>query len=128
MITVGISDLMDEYKEFEDNIFDIEEKMEEYEKDDDEYDMLLGQRNDILEDDRYIALKDFAENIEKEYENGTMVQDVYIEEYIRDNYEEMTGCVIPTCIKNYIDWDAVANDMSAEYTTIEFDGNSYYIV
>ena len=61
-------------------------------------------------------------------DGATMIADYYFTEYMQEFVVSDIGD-LPKNIPAYIviDWDATANNLHADYTTITFDGADYYV-
>lgn len=58
----------------------------------------------------------------------TLIRDSYFKEYAMELAEDMgvlpSEYLWPT---SYIDWDAAARDLQMDYTTVDFDGVTYWV-
>jgi len=85
---------------------------------------------DILSNDpRYRALLEIENDLITMVRNGDnliLIDD--FTEYLKENYEDMYSTTIPNGLTMYINWDELANDLSHNYTVIEFDGDEYFVI
>jgi Antirestriction protein (ArdA) len=75
------------------------------------------------------ALRDEASGYTADWENGeTLIRDGYFATYARDLAEDC-GMVKPDAVwpVNHIDWEAAADDLKMDYTSVTFDGVDYWI-
>lgn len=81
--------------------------------------------------DEYNAIKSFAEegeNATSEWTSGeTLIRESYWVEYVEEMLKDIGD--LPRDIPWYIeiDWEKTAANIAADYTTIDFDGVTYYI-
>jgi len=105
-------DLLEELKELEESLeFFIEEG---------------GKEEDFEDLDRIDALKCLQEEIgEEDFEFGaTLIPENDFEEYAQEFAEDVYD--IPDTFAFYIDWEKFANDMQMDYSSTEFDGETYW--
>ena len=100
---------------------------------------LTSEREDLtreeLEDwtdaDEFADLSNFAEDGQQNFsewnEGVTLVRDSYFEQYAQDFAEDI-GALNDnaTWPNNCIDWEKAARELQYDYTSIEFDGVSYW--
>lgn len=58
---------------------------------------------------------------------ATLIRESYFEDYCREMVADIGG--IPRDMPNYlvIDWEATANNLSQDYTLVDYGGQDYYI-
>lgn len=67
-----------------------------------------------------------GEDYSSEWADGTsLIPEEDFEDYAREYFEECYD--IPDFVINYIDWESVASDLQMDYTTIEIDGETYWM-
>lgn len=96
----------------------------------------MGYANDVPEEDLSNALKlrDVLEEISGNLdsiasrEGSTLIAEEYFETYAQD-YAESTGAISSEnqWPLSYIDWDAAADALKQDYTSVELDGTTYYL-
>ena len=71
-----------------------------------------------------------GENYAPDWFHGAgLIHEDYFTEYCEEFCKDV-GYIsqeLPWFIANHIDWDAVANEIKADYTEIDFDGETYYV-
>lgn len=75
------------------------------------------------------ALADEASGYAADWQYGEMlIHDDYFETYAQELAEEI-GAVDPEAgwPLNRIDWESAADDLKIDYTSVEFDGETYWI-
>lgn len=75
------------------------------------------------------ALAEEAEGYAADWQYGeALIRDTYFTEYAMQMAEDI-GAVDPnaTWPANYIDWDAAADALKQDYTSVDFDGVEYWI-
>lgn len=115
MNTIDSRELIDELNELEDALeCHLEDGFPEDEFDDlDRLEMLREVNSD-------------GESATDEWTDGaTLILEDDFEDYAREFFEDCYN--IPDFIINYIDWESVASDMQMDYTTIEYNGDTYYV-
>lgn len=75
------------------------------------------------------ALCDEAEDYAGDWKDGaTLIRDSYFEDYAREFAEEIGAidreAAWPAC---HIDWEAAADSLKQDYTSVEFDGVTYWV-
>lgn len=84
------------------------------------------------EDAEMSSLSDFATqgaNSTDDWDHGaTLIRYSYFTEYIRDYVQEMSSDALST-LPDYvmIDWEATADQLHSHYSSVEFDGVTYYV-
>lgn len=76
-----------------------------------------------------LALQEEAEPYAADWRHGeTLIRDSYFEEYAQQLAEDI-GAVDRDANwpLNRIDWEAAADDLKVDYTTVDFDGVEYWI-
>ena len=79
------------------------------------------------------VLKAFAEECEGYAEDWLYGAQLISEDYFTEYCEEFCKDIgdipqeLPWYIANHIDWDAVAGEIKADYTEVDFDGATYYV-
>ena len=74
------------------------------------------------------ALQDEAEGYAPDWTYGeTLIRDSYFTDYTRELLEDCR--YIPHNLPHYIeiDWDATARNIQQDYTSVEFDGVTYWV-
>ena len=86
--------------------------------------------NKDLEDEEFLEVLEFANELEKylpDFKYGTQV---IREDYFVDEMKELMEDIgyIPRDIPSFIeiDWEATAENLKMDYTSFEFQGNTYY--
>ena len=131
------SDLLDELDELRDEYTDLKETLGyatidvAEDPDNEEYREIEKDAREALNTwdslDRMQMLKDIECYITR---YSLLIDDLYINEYVEESCLS-SGEVpdeLPWYIKDSIDWEQVALYVSMDYTEIEFDGTTYYIV
>ena len=77
-------------------------------------------------------IKEFADEGEGygDWEHGeTLIRESYFVDYAKDLVQDIGDLpqVLPAYIENNIDWDGVANDLLIDYTSLDFEGETYYM-
>jgi len=84
----------------------------------------LGKFSDLASqigcDDDPDSLESWANNYEP-----TLIAEDYFEEYARELAEDV-GALSNDWPASYIDWEAAAVALQMDYTSVEFDGTTYY--
>lgn len=104
----------------------IKENIEEAETDE-EVKELEQAHQDIL--DEYSLWFKIEEELEDEHEwryGLYLIRDDHFTDYIQDYCGECQLYDPESFIASYIDWDAVARDMQADYDCIEVEGDTYW--
>lgn len=76
------------------------------------------------------VLQSEAEGCEDWLHGAPLIRDSYFTEYARDLCDDIdSGALkeLPDYLKNNIDWDGVATDLQVDYTSVEFDGVTYWV-
>lgn len=94
-------------------------------------DFVTGDYLDADDADLYQALKDLADEAggASDWRSGeTLIRDSYFEDYAREFAEEI-GAVNPDggWPSSYIDWKAAAEALQQDYTSVDFDGVTYWL-
>lgn len=77
-----------------------------------------------------VKLADEAEGYADDWRYGvTLIRETYFETYAREFAEDMHGEAIKNASWPFdsIDWEAAASDLQMDYTSVEFDGVSYWV-
>lgn len=130
------SELVDSYNFFLESIADANGG--EFSEVDDISDVDLDNkyfRNEENEYDikHYEAILEFTEelsNYSSDFESGeTIIHKDYFTDYSRALVQDCGYLPedLPFFIEYNIDWDGVADDLLADYTSVEYEGNNYYI-
>lgn len=64
-----------------------------------------------------------------EWRHGlTLIRETYFADYCREMCEDIGDIPknLPSYIENAIDWDKVARQLKQDYSTVEYDGVTYY--
>ena len=83
--------------------------------------------------DELKSLKDLAdqgESYASDWQYGaTLIRESYFETYARELVEDIGDLPkeLPPYIENNIDWEGVADELKADYTSVDFDGETYLI-
>ena len=75
-----------------------------------------------------LALQDEAEGYADDWRHGaTLIQEDYFPEYCQELLADIGD--LPRNLPDYlvIDWDATADNLRADYTSVDFDGTTYLI-
>ena len=79
--------------------------------------------------DALVKLADQASHYAADWEHGeTLICDSYFEEYAQELAEDCG--MVPADIKwpcNCIDWEQAARELQQDYTSVDFDGVTYWI-
>jgi len=59
-------------------------------------------------------------------ESPDLIEEGDFEDYIRDEAEAMTDVDMSVWPFNCIDWERAASDAQTDYSSVEFDGDTYY--
>jgi hypothetical protein len=76
-----------------------------------------------------IELAEEAEGYASDWRYGeTLIRDSYFEDYARDLAEDI-GAIKENASwpNNYIDWEAASEALKQDYTSVEFDGVTYWV-
>lgn len=74
------------------------------------------------------ALADEAEGYADDWQHGvTLIRDSYFTDYAQELCEDIGD--VPKDLPHYIeiDWNATARNIQADYTSVEFDGVTYWV-
>lgn len=75
------------------------------------------------------ALNDECEDYASDWQHGeTLIRDSYFENYARETAEELG--LLENCDKwpaTCIDWERAASELQHDYTSVDFDGETYWI-
>jgi hypothetical protein len=74
------------------------------------------------------ALNDDAEGYAEDWRHGaTLVKENYFPEYCKELLDDIGD--LPRDLPDYIviDWDATAENLKADYTEVDFDGEAYLV-
>jgi chromosome segregation ATPase len=75
-------------------------------------------------------LRKLWEYSDRDWMHGvTLIHEDNFAAYIQEFYEDTASReldALPGCIRNNIDWEAVAEDAESGYTVIEWDGSTFY--
>lgn len=86
---------------------------------------------DLDDAEELAALLDLAEQGEADVaewaDGATLIRDSYFEEYARQLAEDL-GVIDPDASwpLSHIDWETAADDLKQDYTTVDFDGVTYW--
>lgn len=138
--TQPVIDLSDVWEQYSDIRSEFETEHEEYLDEGGTKDLihwmsdLKGREEDL---DRHRELKALVQELERygmraeDLAEGTLVHDQHIGVWVRDHYMESlpvpdkTWSELPFC---HIDWEAVAKDRCSDYSIIEWEGETFYLV
>lgn len=79
----------------------------------------------LPEDEDREVLTDLLELDDEIGTSDALISDSYWPEYARQMVED-TSAPLDSWLKNYIDWERVANDVQSDYTSIEYRGTTYW--
>jgi len=100
-------------------------------KNDDSYSKFFTEYE--LEIQEYLEVKDFFDELEQyssDWKYGsTIIHEDYFTEYSEDLCKEIGDIPkdLPWYIANHIDWDAVADELKVDYSSVTYENSSYYI-
>ncbi len=111
-----------EQAKFESKIKNIQDAIIEY---NDQIARITSERNEVMEELK--PLKEFADECESyapDWNSGVvLISEDHFTEYAKDLCEEVEN--VPDYI--VIDWEETAENLKIDYTTIEFEGFSFYV-
>jgi hypothetical protein len=93
----------------------------------------LKEQADTSDDDaeELKALRTLAEEADgcgDWYHGETLIRDSYFEDYARDLHEDINGHDAKSGWPyDYIDWEAAAEALQSDYTSVDFDGITYWL-
>src|SRR5262249_21618457 len=137
-----IPDNTDDVIDSRDVIARIEELQDERQSLQDEYDDAeddgKAERITLAEWDRdngselaaLLALQDEAEDYSDDWQHGaTLIRDTYFEDYARELAEDLHGDAIRQASWPLlcIDWEKAARELQQDYTSVDFDGVTYWV-
>lgn len=133
-MVIDTRDLQDRIEELESQIEDVGAEildLEEQLQDEDEEES-YNEQIEQLEEDREILIEELdellsiREEIPEWYDGNALIHESYWVEYVQDLLED-TGDV-PSDLPWYIvvDWVSTAENIAVDYSTIEYDGSTYY--
>jgi len=134
--------LEDQYQELKDAVQDSSDQIDTIDDEDNEYDkkeliesyesakisLELWEQDNLAE---LKVLRDFAEegeSLSRDWRHGeTLIREDYWVDYVKQMLEDCGD--LPRDLPDYIeiDWDKTANNIAMDYSTLEFDGVTYYI-
>jgi hypothetical protein len=92
-------------------------------------DELNEQIDNLIESDEateLVTLRELMESIDGE---ETLIHVHAWKRYVIDEWQQVVeDSNLPEFLKNNIDWEGAADDQSSEHTTVDFDGENYYLV
>jgi hypothetical protein len=93
-------------------------------------DICDGDTSCIGEMESLNSIIDQAEGCGDFESGGGLINEDYFTEYCQELCEDCGDIPegLPRYIKNHIDWDGVARGMKQDYTEIDFDGVSYFMM
>jgi hypothetical protein len=77
-----------------------------------------------------LAVQEEAEGYCPDWKYGaSLIRESFFTQYCKDLTKEIGGLPkeIPGYIENNINWDGVAEDLQADYTSVDFDGVTYWV-
>ena len=95
-----------------------------------ESEMVAFDKVEGAELDSLRELAEQAEGYSPDWQYGaTLIIESYFVEYCQQLVEDMGDIPsnLPSYLADNIDWEGVANDLSVDYTQVEFDGVTYYV-
>ena len=134
-----LDDLEFDLDQLEEAVTDAQDGYNELDPDSDEQDIfedaeeLLTDTEDTLkefkESDEFEELEELRIMVNEipEWQYGaTLINEDYWEEYVEEMLKDIGD--IPSDLPNYlvIDWEATAENIKADYSEIEYDGETYY--
>lgn len=113
---------MDEYIDSRDIISRLEELENEYGEHGEDFE-------DVEELEALRALNEKGEDATVDWRYGvTLIHEDYFEQYAEELAEDIAlinrNALWPL---NHIDWKAAAEELKIDYTTVDFDGETYYV-
>jgi hypothetical protein len=129
------SQIFSDFKErFEEEIEDVDD-LEDFENKEEFEDSELVEGIDITDflemwDDEFKEIEEIneiEENCTDFIYGATLIHEDYFEEYCKELVEDC-GYIskdFPSWIE--VDWDATANNMSSDYTSVSYRGDDYYV-
>lgn len=128
-----LEELEDEKSDLESALSELKEELEG-ETDEEEHKDIKAQiesaEKELEEwgDDEYKALKAFWDDIEGYVSEGeTLIRDSHFADYAREYCNDVFGMSeIPDLLQNNINWEGVAEDLQADYSSAEWDGITYW--
>lgn len=74
-----------------------------------------------------LSFKEQGETATSEWNYGeTFILDDYFEKYAKEYLDDIGG--VPENLEAYIDYDKFASDLQSDYSCIEVDGNTYWVI
>ena len=104
---ISLDDIKERYDE-------LEVMLEDVEADDPEFE------DELAEIDR---LRDLLDSVTVD---GELVHENSMAEYAQELAEDVYGVDVSTWPCTCIDWEQAANDLSVDYTSVEYDGDTWY--
>ena len=76
--------------------------------------------------DRYRVLRSFDDEIGglRNNDHEPYIAEHDFEEFVEDDIPQIVE--IPDFIQSYVDWERLAQDVAMDYSTVEFEGTTYY--
>lgn len=75
-----------------------------------------------------VNLQDQAEPYAPDWRHGeTLIRESYFKEYAQDLAEELNPTTVAQWPYTCIDWDQAARELQMDYTSVEFDGVTYWV-
>ena len=94
-----------------------------------EVEWAIQNEDDAKELKTLTELAEEAEDYASDWRYGeTLIRDSYFEDYARDLAEDI-GAIKENASwpNNYIDWEAASEALKLDYTSVEFDGVTYWV-
>lgn len=107
------------------NLNDRLEELEGYEeseneKDEDDTTVYL----DEADKEELEALRALKEELGDDWDDTTLIPESEWREYAQTTAEDLGD--IPDFLSNYIDWDKFADNLTSDYSTVKYEGTTYY--
>lgn len=104
---------------------EVEDRIEELDSDE-----LNEQIDNLIESDdatELVTLRELLTQVESDGDTLINIEDW--KNYVIDEWQQVVeDSHLPDFIKHNIDWQGVADDLSSQYTSIDFDGENYLVV
>jgi hypothetical protein len=102
---------------------DIIERINELTRDAEDH---LASEDDLVELEILTKLAEDAEGYSSDWRYGeALIRDSYFEDYAQEVAEELG--MISGAEKNCIDWERAAKELQYDYTSVDFDGVTYWL-
>jgi len=133
MTALYVRDLEKEHYELTEELYDLEvaveeakEAVDDAEGDPTNYELeALDEANDALNAFDHEGLKELDDLLSEVDKDSTLVDEDGFEDYVRDMLSDQ-GIDIPAWVE--VDWEATCKNVSSDYTMVEFNGESWYVI